>query len=81
MCDITKTIVCVPVPGCTLPIMSNFLIQDVLLKFSLCSLVVLDDGIYFKGAFIAMCTALYLCYDIIVARNHKVFYVECFNRF
>ena len=81
MCYITKTIVCIPVPRCTLPIMSKFLIQDVLLKFSLCYFVVLDDGISFKGAFIAMCTALYLCYNIVVTRNHKVFYVEYFNRF
>ena len=37
----------------------------------MCHLVILDDGILFKGAFIAMCEALHSNYDIFAKLNHK----------
>ena len=51
------------------------------MKFGLCHLVVIDDGNPFKGAFVAMCTALDLNYDILANRNHKGLTVEHFHRF
>ena len=51
------------------------------MKFGLCRLVVIDDGTPFKGAFVAMCTALDLNYDILAKRNHKGLTVEHFHRF
>ena len=55
--------------------------QHVLMKFGLCQFVVLDDGISFKGAFIAMCDALNLNYDVFAKRIHKGLTVEHFHRF
>ena len=52
-----------------------------LVKFGLCPLVVIDDGTPFKGAFVAMCTALDLNYDILAKRNHEGLSVEHFHRF
>ena len=51
------------------------------MKFGLCPLVVIDDGTQFKGAFVAMCTALDLNYDILAKRNYEGLTVEHFHRF
>ena len=51
------------------------------MKFCLCYLVIIDDGTPFKGAFVAMCTALDIKYDILTKRNHKGLTVEHFHRF
>ena len=55
--------------------------QHVLLKFGICHIVILDDGIPFKGVFSAMCKALRINYDILAKKNHKGLLVEKFNRF
>ena len=55
--------------------------QHVLMKFGLCHLVVLDDGSPLKGAFIAMCNALNLNYDVLAKRNHKGLTVKNVHRF
>ena len=81
MYDITQFVVYVPVPGCTSTIISKFVMQDFLLKFGLCSLVVLDIGDSFKRVFTSMCDAFHLQYDIVAKRNHKVVTVERFHRF
>ena len=52
-----------------------------LLKFSLCHLVVLDDGIPFKGPFIAMYEVLHLNHDVLAERNYKDLTVEYIYQF
>ena len=42
------------------------------MKFDLCHLIVLNDEIPLKGAFIAMCDSLNLNYDVLAKRNHTV---------
>ena len=42
-----------------------------LMQFSLCHLVVIDDGIPFKGAYVTIHKALDLNYNILTKRNHK----------
>ena len=54
--------------------------QHVLMKFFLCHLVVLDYGSPFKGAFIAMCDALNIKYDVLAKRSHKGLTMEHFHR-
>ena len=81
MCDITQSCVCVPVLDCTSAIISKFFMQDCLPKFYLCFLIVLDDYTPLKGEFISMCDAIYLRYDIVAKRNHKMVSVERFHRF
>ena len=55
--------------------------EHILIKFVLCHLIVLDDGTLFKGAFIAICQALSINYDILAKPNHKGLTVEHFHRF
>ena len=55
--------------------------QHFLMKFGLCHLVVLDDGISFKGTITAMCEALSLNHGVLAKRNHKCLTVEHYHRF
>jgi len=81
MCDMSQFVVVVPVPNESSATLASFFMQHVLMKFGLCQLVVLDDGISFKGAFIAMCDALNLNYDVLAKRIHKGLTVKHFHRF
>ena len=81
MCDMSQFVVVVPVTNESSATLTSFFMQHVLMKFSLCHLVVLDDGSPFKEAFIAMCDALSLNYDVLAKRNHKGLTVEYFHRF
>ena len=65
MYDMSQFVVVVPVPDESSVTLASYFMQYVLMKFGLCHLFVLDDGIPFKGAFIAMCQALNLNYDIL----------------
>lgn len=55
--------------------------QDVLFKFGLCSLVVLDSVTSSKGLVVSMCDAPHLCYKFSTKRNHKAISAEQFNHF
>ena len=81
MCDMTQFVVVVPIPDETSATLASHFKQHVLLKFGICHLVVIDDGTPFKGAFAAMCQALYLNYAFLAKRNHKGPLVEHFYRF
>ena len=62
MCDLTRFVV----SSITYSIDSATLVQlfilDVVLSFGMCSVVVINDELTFKGAFIAMCQALNIFY-------------------
>ena len=58
MCDLTQFVVVVPVPGTTSTVIAKYFMQDVLLKFGICLLVVIDDGTPFKAAFTTACDSL-----------------------
>ena len=64
MCDMSQFVAVVPVPDESSVILASYFMQHVLMKFSLCHFVVLDDGNPFKGAFIDMYQALTPNYDI-----------------
>ena len=81
MCDMNQFVVVVPVPDGTSATLDSQFMQYVLLKFGMCHLVVIDDGTPFKGAFVAMCQALNLNYDVLAKRNRKGLSVENFHRF
>ena len=80
MCDFTQCVVCVPIPSCTSAIIQKCFVQNMLLKFSICSSVVIINDTHFKEAFTSMCDALHLRYDIVVKRNHTVVSMERFHR-
>ena len=81
MCDLTQFVVVVPVPGCTFAIIAKHFVQDVLFKFGLCYLVVIDDGTPFKAAFTAACDLLKIPFECAAKRNHKSLMVEKIHRF
>ena len=58
ICDMTQFVIIVPVPDEVASTLAEHFMQHVLLKFGICHLVILDDGILFKGVFSAMCKAL-----------------------
>ena len=51
------------------------------MKFSLCRLVVLDNGPPFKGVFITMCKALNFNYDALARLKQKYITLEHFHNF
>ena len=51
------------------------------MKFGLCHLVIIDDGTPLKSAFVAICKALDMNYDILAKSNHKELTVEHFRHF
>ena len=81
MCDIIQFIITVPLSDCTSVIISQYVMQDVLMKFGLCHLVIIDDIIPFKSNFTAMCDCLTINYKVIAKRNHKDVSVEHVHRF
>ena len=71
----------VPVPGCTSTIIAKYFVQDVLFKFGICYLVVIDDVTPFKAAFTAAYDSLKIPFEYAAKRNHKSLLVEKFHRF
>ena len=54
--------------------------QDILLKFGICLLVVIDDGTLFKATFTAACDSLKIPFECSAKRNHTLILVEKFYR-
>ena len=52
MCDMSQFVVVVPVTDEYSSTLADYCFQHMLMKFGLCHLVVLDDGIPFKGTFV-----------------------------
>ena len=71
MRDMNQFVVVVPIPDETSTTLSNYYMEHVLKKSSLCHLVVIDDITPFKETFISMCQALNLNCDILATRNYK----------
>ena len=71
MCNMSQFVVVVPIPDESLATLVDHFFQNVLMKFILCHLIVLDDGNSFKGAFVVMCKSLKLYCHILTKRNHK----------
>ena len=48
MCYMSQFVVVVPVPDESSATLTSYFMQDILMKFGLCHLIVLDDGTPFK---------------------------------
>ena len=81
MYDMSQFVVVVPVSDESSATLADYFFQHVLMKFSLCHLVVLDDGNLFKGDFVAKCKSLKLNNDILPKHNHEGLLVEHFHYF
>ena len=81
MCDLTQFVVVVSVPGATSALIAKYFMQDFLLKFGLCLLVVIDDGTPFKATITTACESLKISFECATKRNHKSLLVEKNHRF
>jgi len=81
MCDISQFVVAVHVLDESSVTLASHFIQHLLMKFGLYHLVVQNDSTSFKIAFIAMCQAFNLIYNILAKYNHKRLSVELFHHF
>ena len=61
--------------------LAQLFVADVLLTFRMCSVVVIDDGSIFKGAFISMCTNLNINHWSLARGNHMGNSVERYHRY
>ena len=77
----SKFFVVVYVPGESSTTLAEYVFQHALMKFGLCYIVALDDGIPFKGDFVAMWNALYFNHDILANNNCKGLIVKYFHYF
>ena len=60
MCDLTQFFVVVPMLGMNACILVKYFMHEVLLKFRIFRLFVMDDGSPFKGVFTVAYDSLYL---------------------
>ena len=81
MCDITGFVVAVITDNITAENIVRLFMEDVILKYGICAVVVVDDGSSFKGTFENMCTILDITYWPLSRGNHKGNSVEKFHRF
>ena len=81
MRDMIQFVIIVPVPDATSISSVKYFMQYMLLKFDMCHLIIINDGTPFKTAFVEICQALNIEYDILSKRTHKIISVELFNRF
>ena len=72
----TQFVIVVLAPNETLSTLAENFIQHILLKSSICHLVILDDDIPFKGVLSTMCKTLNIYYNILAKRNHVGLLVE-----
>ena len=80
ICDLSQFVIVVPIHDKSSTTLADYFF-NMMMKFGLYHLVVLDDDNPFKGSFVTMCKTLDLNYYILVKCNHKELSVENFHRF
>lgn len=81
MCDLTQFIVSSVVKNPDAALLAKTLMEDVILTFGICTVVVVDSDSKFKSIFEDMCTKLNLMYWPVLRHNHKGVTVEKFHRY
>ena len=81
ICNITQFVVIVPVPGSKSVFITKYFMQNIQLKFSLYSLIVINQSTIFKLALTTTCDVLKLLFKCAAKRNHKSFLVRKLNQF
>ena len=81
MCDLTQFVISSSTTCIQSETLAQLFMVDVLLTFGVCSVVVIDDGSTFKGAFISMCTKLKINHWCLTCGNHRVNSVERCHRY
>ena len=80
-CGMSQFVVVGTVPSESSVILASNFMQYEFIKFELYHIVVFNGDTPFEGAFIAICQALNLNYDILAKRNYEGISVEYFHRF
>ena len=81
MCDLTGFVVQSAVTAITSHDLARIFYQEFLLKFGMCSMVVVDAGSNFLAVFEAMCDVLKIRFHAAAKGNHKAVSVERYFRF
>ena len=81
MCDMTRFVISIRTKNNTATYLDRLFMEHVLLKFGFCAVVVVDDGITFRGLFEEMCALLKIKFHAAAKRNHKSISVERFHNF
>ena len=81
MCDMTQFVVSTALSQATSSILAKAFMENVLLKFEICIVLVVDDENEFMGNFFAMAKSLNIRLHKAATRNHKAGGVERYHRF
>ena len=81
MCDITQFAITMPTYQINAATMATLFMENVVLTFGMCAVVVIDDGSPFKGVFKEFCDILGMKYWCLARGNHKGLSVERLHRF
>ena len=81
MCDMSQFVVSVPVKQTSASYLARVFMENVLLKFGICAVIVVDDGSTFRGLFEEMCSLLKIRFHAAAKRNHRSIGVERFHAF
>ena len=81
MCDMCQFVISIPIKNMSASYLARLFMEQVLLKFGICAVVVIDDGSTFRGLFEEMCSLLKIRFHAAAKRNHKSIGVEKFHAF
>ena len=81
MCDLTQFVVSSIVKNPDAALLAKTFMEDVILTFGICAVVVVDSDSKFKSTFEDMCTKLNLMYWPVARHNHKGVTVEKYHRY
>ena len=81
MCDLSTFVVSCIVSDTTAATLAHTFIEQVLLTFGTCAVIVVDADSSFRGTFEAMCKILKVHFWPLAHNNHKGLPVEHYHRF
>ena len=81
MCDMTQFVMCVVTKTVTASHLAMLFMGNVLLKFCLCALIVVNVDSKLKDTFIQMAESLNIRVHIAASRNHMTVSIERFHKF
>ena len=81
MCDLTQFVVSSVTSDVTAPALSQLLMENVILKYGMCAVIVVDAGSNFRGMFEQLCDILNITLWPLSRGNHHGLSVERYHRF
>ena len=81
MCDLTQFVISTPTFNITAGHLAMIFMEQVVLSFGMCAVVVVDDGSSFKSTFEEMCRLLKITFWALSRGNHKGLSVERYHRY